>query len=71
LQSTPTKCLLLQRGDQITDAFVRLGQGILRQHKQGQIEAVKPVEPVLPPPEEKKGPCPCSSLSARHCVNVR
>jgi small GTP-binding protein len=46
-------------GDHITDAFVRLGQGILRQHKQGQIEAVKPPAPIIPQEEPEGQKCSC------------
>jgi small GTP-binding protein len=49
-------------GDNVTDAFVRLGQAILRQHKQGQIDAAKQPESVIekaPTEGQRGGQCPC------------
>jgi small GTP-binding protein len=37
-----------KNGDNVTEAFVRLGQGVLRQVKKGQITPVKPAEPIGP-----------------------
>jgi small GTP-binding protein len=46
-------------GDHITDAFVRLGRGILRQRKQGQIEVPKPPDRPIPLPRLPPGACKC------------
>jgi small GTP-binding protein len=44
-----------KNGDNVTEAFVRLGQGILRQVKKGQITPVKPAEPIGPAASSSQG----------------
>jgi GTPase SAR1 family protein len=49
-------------GDNVTDAFVRLGQEILRQVKKGTVDPPKPPEPVIDDPEDRippSSPCGC------------
>jgi 50S ribosomal subunit-associated GTPase HflX len=50
-------------GQHVAEAFIRLGNGILRQVKKGQIETSKPTESVVdtlnPGDEAPKSQCPC------------